>query len=107
DEHHEGPRLDRLDLAGALDVDLDQHVAALGQPPGDRLPGGAGAPAEDVGPLQEPAGLDRLVEALEVHEVVVAALVLAVPRLAGGGRGGQPPWGGGGPDAGPRGALSS
>src|ERR671912_365943 len=83
------PRICRLDLPGALDVDLDQDVAALGQGPGDRLPRRAVPLAEDVGPLQEPAGLDHLVELAAVDEVVVAAFVLPRPRPTGGGRDGQ------------------
>src|SRR4029450_4902136 len=45
--------------------------------------------AEDVGPFEEPAGLDHLVERAAVDEVGVATLVLPRPRLAGGGRGGR------------------
>src|SRR4029077_17715811 len=45
--------------------------------------------AEDVGPLQEPAGLDHVVELAAVDEVVVTTLVLTWPRPPGGGRDGQ------------------
>ena len=68
----------------ALQVDLDEHRPPRVERLLDRRPRGAGPlqAAVDLGPLQQLAALDQLVEAGRADEVVVASVDLA-------GRGGR------------------
>src|SRR3546814_5136054 len=69
-------------LARALPVDLQQHVAALGQPRFHRLDRRALPVAVHQRMLEEVAGIDHAREFLARNEVVVLGVALARSRLA-------------------------
>src|SRR5690606_39248488 len=81
DEHAHRPRHQRTHLARALPVDLQQHVAALGQARLDRLLRRALPVAVHQRMLEEVAGLDHARELLARDEVVVLGVALARPRI--------------------------
>src|SRR5579875_2140423 len=67
-----------------LPVDVEHHVAALGQRLLDRRARRAVAAAEHVGPFQQLAAGDQRLELGRRAEVIVAAVPLALARRAGG-----------------------
>src|SRR5690606_12106508 len=68
--------------AGALPVDLQQHVVAGGQERLDRLPGRALPVAVHAGMLEEIAGSDHAFERFGADEVVMLGVALARSRRA-------------------------
>ena len=79
DHHGVGDAL--TDPASALDVDLEQHVAAGFAVQLDRACGRAvPMPVEDLGPLQQLAVGDHAIEARVVDEEVVGAVDLPGSR---------------------------
>ena len=75
---------DLLDLHGALEVDFQNHVGALGDPLLDGLLGGAVAVAVHMGPFHEGVGPHHGVEFLLRDEKVLASVLLLAARRAGG-----------------------
>src|SRR6266581_936485 len=68
------------DLLGALPVDFEQDVPALGARFGDPLLGGGVAVSVDLGRLQELAALEHRVEGLAVDEMILAPVHFARAR---------------------------
>src|SRR5690606_4179732 len=83
DEHHHRLRHARLDLAGADELELEEHVAALRQRLLDGRLRGAVEVADVLRVLEQPVVLQELLEALAREEVVVLAVDLAGALRAG------------------------
>src|SRR6266545_1659404 len=78
------------DLAGALQVDLQQGRQAPAEPLLDRGARGAVEVAGELGPFQQLLGVDEVPELRPVHEVVVLPVGLVLATRAGGHRDRQP-----------------
>ncbi len=85
-QHENRDRIFRVggaQLAGALDVDIQQDIAAAGHRPLERLARRAVARVEHSRPFGHLAGLEQAVKFVLVHEAIIDAVDFALARGAG------------------------